>query len=62
MKTMEGKTQAAASYQSEEHQSQHQFEDLAADFEANQAARRNNPLHPTERMAAMHFESPPQLE
>ncbi|MCB4407195.1 hypothetical protein [Synechococcus sp. MU1642] len=42
-KNMEAETLPAASYRSDEHQSQHQFEDAAADFKANQAARHDHP-------------------
>jgi uridine kinase len=54
-KNTEAETLPAASYRSDEHQSQQQFEDVAADFKANQAARCDHPLHLTERMATTHL-------
>ena len=61
-KNTKAETLPAPSYRSDEHQSQHQFEDAAADFKANQAARCDQPLHLTKRMAATHLWSPPYWE
>ena len=58
-KNTEVETLPAASYWSDEHQSQHQLEDVAADSKANQAARCDHPLHLTGRMAKTHLWSTP---